>query len=81
MARPRNSGILDPLFADIPSGEVRDLARELGVARQTLHRWQKRPETVGEFHRMRINLMFIGRGLAPPFPVTSTGALKEAIKS
>lgn len=81
MARPRNSGILDPLFADIPSGEVRALAAELGVARQTLYRWQKKPETVGEFHKMRINLMFIARGLAPPFPVTSTEALKEAIQT
>lgn len=80
MARPRNTGILDPLFADIPSGEVRELARELGVARQTLYRWQKKPETVGEYHRMRINLLFIGKGLSPPFPVTSTDVLKEAIQ-
>lgn len=67
MPRPRRKGILDPLFVGVPHGEVRKLAQLLDVSRQTLHRWQRKPETIGEIHQAKINALFKAKNLPPPF--------------
>lgn len=79
MSRARVNGPLDPLFDETDSGLVKELCSLLSVSRQTIHRWQ-RGGTVSEYHKMRINLIFIGRGLRPPFPVTDKETLKTAIR-
>ena len=82
MARPRLKGFLDPIFRrESQSDKVGDLAKVFGVTRQTINRWQRDPNRISEYHKMRINLLFIGHGLKPPFPVTDKDALKGAIRT
>lgn len=82
MARPRLKGFLDPIFRrETKDDRVGELAGVLGVSRQTINRWQRDPNRISEYHKMRINLLFIGHGLRPPFPVTDQSALKSAIRT
>lgn len=82
MARPRLKGFLDPIFRrETKTNRVGELAGVLGVSRQTINRWQRDPHKISEYHKMRINLLFIGHGLKPPFPVVDKGALQQAIKT
>lgn len=79
MGAHRVPGFLDPLFVETEEGLVKQLADYLDVSRQTIHRWQ-RGGVVSEFHKMRLNLFFIARGLAPPFPVTDKENLRHSIQ-
>jgi hypothetical protein len=65
--RARVKGPLDPLFKQTPHGQVIEVARLVGVARQTIRRWQRKPKTIGPYWRMKLNLIALGRGMKPLF--------------
>lgn len=66
MARQRLKGPLDPLFEALGIETVDAFADLIEVSRQTINRWQ-RDGAISPYNRMKIDLLFIGRGLKPPF--------------
>lgn len=66
MGRPRLPGPLDPLFRALGAASVEDFADTLNVSRQTVRRWQQ-GRSISDYNKLKINLLFIGRGLKPPF--------------
>ncbi len=73
MGRERTHGPLDPLFLALECETVEAFADLLEVSRQTVTRWQLRG-TISPYNRMRIDLLFIGRGLQPPFQRSPRGS-------
>ena len=67
MGRKRLSGPLDPLFKKLAIKRVEDFADLLGVTRNTVYRWQRETHEVSPYHRLQINMLFISRGLKPPY--------------
>jgi hypothetical protein len=72
MARQRLKGPLDPLFEALDIATVEAFAALLEVSRQTVTRWQN-DGAISPYNQMRIDLLFIGRGLKPPFKKRSGG--------
>lgn len=71
MTRLRASGPLDPLFAQVPHGRVTEVARLVGVCRQTILRWQN-GNPISPYWRMRLELIALARGIDPLFPEPQT---------
>lgn len=77
MGRPPPSGPLDPLVEALGTSA---LARDLGVTRQSIHRWQK-GGPVAAIYRMRMNLLALGLGLPEIFPTGKSASRSKKKES
>lgn len=64
--RPRSTGPLDPIFKALGVG-VEEFADLLKVSRQSVYRWQKKTRMISPYNKLRINRLFLARGLRVPY--------------
>lgn len=64
--RPRRKGPLDPIFKALDIG-VEDFAALIQVTRQSVYRWQRGERTISPYNKLKINRLFLQRGLRVPF--------------
>lgn len=65
--KKRIHGILDPLLEKLAEPPIEKLAEELGVTRQSIHRWQNGSYKVSPFNKMKINLLCLSYGVEQIF--------------